>query len=181
MKHLLANLIGCGRVTGADDTGPVQKLQVTEPTAGSGFADRVLDSVVRIFQFGFASVPPLNSEVLTLRRRGDRTLTLVIGTNHRPSRPTGLAPGDSAMHDARGQIIKMTADGLLVDAAGLNVVIQNASRVHIKGDLIVDGDVTMLNGSSALTASGIRSTFNSHDHSGVQTGSGNSGNPTTSL
>lgn len=181
MKHLLGNLIGAGRVTGADDTGPVLNLQVTEPAAGSGFADRVLDRVARIFQFGFVSVPPIGSEVLTLRRRGDRTLTMVIGTSHRPSRPRGLQPGDAAMHDMRGQIIKLTADGLLIDAAGLAVVIQNAASVHIKGDLIVDGEVTMLNSSSALTASAIRSTFNGHAHSGVQTGGGNSGDPTSTL
>ena len=106
---------------------------------------------------------------------------MVIGSNQRPSRPTGLQPGDTAMHDVRGQIIKLTADGLLIDAAGLPVVIQNAASVHIKGDLIVDGEVTMLNATSALNASAIRSTFNGHAHSGVQSGTSNSGDPTSTL
>jgi len=181
MNQILANLVGAGSVTGADDTGPVQTLQITERASGSGFADRVLDKVLRFFQFGFTSVPPLDSETLTLRRGGERGLTIVIGTNHRPSRPTGLQPGDSAQYDARGAIIKLTAAGLTIDCAGLPYVIQNTSGVNIKGDLVVDGEITGLNTSSALTMSAIRSFANSHDHSGVSTGTGNSGHATTTL
>lgn len=181
MKQVRENIVGAGLVTSVDDSGEVQQMQITEPASGSGFMNRVLDKVLRIFQFGFASVPPLNSEVLLLRRMGDRSLSMVIGTNHRPSRPTGLQPGDTAMHDVRGAIIKLTSAGLLIDAAGLPVTIQNTSGVHIKGDLVVDGEVTMLDGSSALKASVIRSTFNAHDHSGVTPGGGNSGAPVTTL
>jgi phage baseplate assembly protein V len=181
MTHFASNIVGAGRVTAADDSGQVQQLQVTEAASGSGFIDRVLDKVTRIFEFGFTSVPPLGSEVLTLRRRGDRTLTLVIGTSHRPSRPTGLQPGDSAQYDARGAIIKLTAAGLTIDCAGLACVIQNASSVHIKGDLIVDGEITGLNASSALALSTVRTKFDAHGHTGVSTGGGTSGTPNQTL
>ena len=181
MKHIFTDLVGAGQVTAADDSGHVQTLQVTERAAGSGFADRVLDKVLRFFQFGFTSVPPLNSEVLTLRRGGDRSLTIVIGSNHRPSRPTGLQPGDSAQYDVRGAIIKLTADGVTIDCAGLPCVIQNTSGVHIKGALVVDDEITGLNSSAALTMSAIRNFANDHDHAGVTTGSGTSGSATTTL
>ncbi|MDR3408476.1 MAG: phage baseplate assembly protein [Methylovirgula sp.] len=181
MKHIPSNLVGAGRVTGADDSGEVQKLQVTESASGSGFADRVLDKVMRIFQFGFTSVPPLNSEVLTLRRKGDRTLTMVIGTSHRPSRPTGLQPGDAAMYDVRGVIIKMTAAGIEIDCQGLPLVVHNTSGMHVEGPIVADGDITGLNTSDALALSQIRTKFNGHDHTGVQPGSGTSAGPTNTL
>ncbi|KUR80753.1 phage baseplate assembly protein [Novosphingobium sp. FSW06-99] len=181
MRQFLANLVGAGNVTTVDDTGPVQQMQVTEPAAGSGFGSRVLDKVLRIFQFGFTSVPPLGSQVVTLRRGGDRSITIVIGTNHQASRPTGLQPGDSAMYDVRGVIIKFTAAGPLIDCGGLPFVVQNTTGMHVKGALTVDDDVTALAASDPLAISTVRSTFNAHDHSGVTAGTGTSSTPTAEL
>ena len=115
----LRDLIGIGRVTLADDTGQVQELQITEGAAGQGFADRVLDKVRRVGEFGFASVPPLGSEALLLRRLGQRALSIVIGTSHRPSRPTGLQPGDTGIYDVRGAKVMLTAEGLLTRLEGV--------------------------------------------------------------
>lgn len=181
MMRGFENIAGIGSVTGADDTGEVQKLQVTEKAAGSGFMARVLDKVSRLFAFGFTSVPPLGSEVLMLRLGGDRNCSIAISTSHRASRPKNLKPGDSAMYDVRGAIITMTEDGIVIDAAGAPVTIRNTSGVHIEGQLTVDGDIIGLNSSDALALSTIRSTFNSHKHTGVQTGSGTSGNTNTDL
>ncbi|HZU64967.1 MAG TPA: phage baseplate assembly protein V [Novosphingobium sp.] len=184
----IANMVGAGNVTGVDDSGETQRLQITEGAVGSGFMARVLDGVRRIFSFGFTSVPPLGSEVVMLRRGGQRVCSIIIGTNHRASRPTGLSPGDTAMYDVRGVILKFTAAGPVLDCAGLPLIIQNASKmtidvpdVELTGNLTVAGDITGLNGSAALALSTIRSTFNAHGHTGVSTGSGTSGSANHSL
>lgn len=172
---LISNLIGIGRVTLADDSGDVQQLQVTEGAVGRGFADRVVDKVARVIEFGFASVPPLNSEALMLRRSGDRSKSVVIGTNHRPSRPKGLKPGDTVLYDVRGAKVQLTADGMLIDCAGLAAIVQNFASLTVKGDLHVTGDVVSRSAATAVSLNGLRDAYAAHKHVGVQTGTGVSG------
>jgi phage baseplate assembly protein V len=174
MMTRLLNLIGIGRVTMVDDTGEVQQMQITEGASGSGFADRILDNVCRILNFGFTSVPPEGSEAVMVRRGGSRAVSIVIATNHRPSRPTGLQPGDSAMYDVRGMIIKMTADGIVIEGKGLPITLRDTSGVHIEGKLTVDDDIIGLHGGSPLALSTIRSKFNAHGHGGISRGSATS-------
>lgn len=168
----LWNLIGIGLATQADDTGDVQRLQVTEKAAGKGFADRITDKVRRLTEFGFTSVPPLQAEVLVLRRDGDRSQSMVIATSHRPSRMKNLQPGDVAVYDVRGAYVKFTSAGIVIDGAGLPMTIQNVGTVTINGDLHVTGEVV---GHS----NGTQVALTTHLHSGVQTGGGKTGQPTT--
>ncbi|WCT78675.1 phage baseplate assembly protein domain-containing protein [Novosphingobium humi] len=184
MMRGFENIAGIGSVSGADDTGEVQKLQVTEKAAGSGFMARVLDKVSRLFAFGFTSVPPLGSEVLMLRLGGDRNCSIAISTDHRASRPKGLQPGDSAMYDVRGIIIKMTSDGLEISAAGLPIVIHNASKltldvpeVECTGTLKAAGEITALTGANEVALGALRDTYNGHDHGGIVRGSARSDKP----
>lgn len=178
------NLAGIGTVSSIDDTGDVQQLQLTEKSAGFGLVARVLDKVARLFSFGFTSVPPLGSEVLMLRLGGDRNCSIAISTNHRESRPRGLQPGDSAMYDVRGIIIKMTADGLEISAAGLPIVIHNASKltldvpeVECTGTLKAAGEITALTDGAQVALGALRDSYNDHDHGGIVRGSARSDKP----
>ncbi|WP_174296541.1 phage baseplate assembly protein V [Sphingomonas bacterium] len=198
----LAHLIGIGRATLVDDTGEVQLVQVTEGATGAGMDDQVTDKVKRVAEFGLASVPPIGSEVLLLRRLGQRALAMVIGTSHRPSRPRGLKPGDTAIYDVRGAKVQLTADGLLIDCAGLPAIIQNAITItlkatqkvtidapavevlhdvkvggtfHATGTISTDADVTFA-GHSVTT---LRTSYGAHKHGGVKAGSDASAGPDT--
>ena len=180
--HWLANLLGIGRAKVIDDTGDLQLMQVTEGAAGSGFADRVLDKVKRLTEFGFSSVPPIDSEVVMIRRGGDRACSLVIATSHRPSRPKNLKPGDVALYDVRGAIIKLTEHGLEIDCAGLEAKLTNCSKVTLDapdvvltGTLHVAGEITAMTGGSAVGLGALRDAYNAHHHTGVTTGSGSTG------
>lgn len=188
IPRALQNLLGIGRATTIDDSNEVQTMQVTEGAAGSGFADRVIDKVKRVTEFGFSSAPPIDAEVVMFRRGGDRSCSMVIGTSHRPSRPRGLQPGDTVLYDVRGAVVKLTAGGLLIDAAGLPVVIQNASEVtidaptvHLTGNLVVDGTiaaagtVTGLSEGSEVEIGALRDAYNAHKHTGVSSGSASTG------
>lgn len=200
----LYNLINVGLVSQADDSEEIQALQITQKAAGSGFMDRVLDRVRHVFSFGFTSVPPIGSVVAFLCRGGDRSNTMAFAIHHAASRPRGLQPGDSAMYDVRGVILKFTADGPILDCAGLPLIIRNASKVTIDvpeveitgsltvqgaftaqadatvdGDLSVAGTVSALTGGHAIELGALRDKYDAHKHTGVTTGTGTSG-PTDS-
>ena len=184
----LRNLFGIGSVTLTDDTGDMQMLQVTERTAGHGIADRIMDKVRRVAEFGFASVPPIGSEALVARRNGERAQSMVVGTNHRASRPRNLQPGDTCLYDVRGAKVQLTEKGLLIDCAGLPAVVQNCPTVTVKATekILFDAPLTECTGNfkadALLTGDGtpielgaLRDAYNAHKHTGVSTGSGTSG------
>ena len=178
------NMIGLGKVSQADDSGELQVLQITQGAAGSGFMDRVLDKVRRIFSFGFTSVPPLGSVALLLFRGGERSNAMVIGTHHQASRPKGLKPGDSAMYDMRGVTLQFTEDGPVLDCAGLPLIIRNASKltidipdIEMTGNLAVKGTITGKTGGQAVELGSLRDAYNSHHHGGVAAGSAQSAVP----
>ncbi|KQN00574.1 phage baseplate assembly protein V [Sphingomonas sp. Leaf25] len=190
MIRELANLFGFGRVTLVDDDGELQRLQVTEGATGTGFADRVTDAVPMIGRFGFASVPPADSEVLLARRNGDRGKSIAIGTSHRPSRPKGLKPGDAGMYDVRGAKVLLTEDGLVIDCAGLPAIVKNAPTVTLQatdrivldapiiectGAITAKGDATVRTDGTAVEVGKLRDAYAAHKHGGVTTGTGVSG------
>ncbi|MFC0683100.1 phage baseplate assembly protein V [Novosphingobium clariflavum] len=194
IPQFLANLMGIGRATTIDDSGELQLMQVTEGAAGSGFADRVTDNVRRVTEFGFGSVPPIDSEVVMLRRGADRSCSLIMGTSHRPSRPRDLQPGDTIIYDVRGAKVKLSADGIEVDAAGLEIMVSNASKatldvpdvyltgnLHVAGDIDTEGDfaaagaITGLTGGTAIELGALRDAYNDHGHTGISTGTATSG------
>jgi len=192
----LANLIAFGRVTLVDDSKDLQELQITEKAYGKGIVDRILDKVVRLVDFGFASAPPIDAEAMILRRNGDRGHSVVIAASHRPSRPKNLKPGDTVVYDVRGAKVQLTEDGLLIDCAGLAAQISNATSVtitasdeitldaptvSISGDLEVQGaitghdTVTAHQGGSSVEMGALRDAYSAHKHGGVDTGTGVSG------
>lgn len=171
-----ANAIGVGQVTQVDDSKEAQLVQVTERAAGTGFADRPTDNVTRVTEFGFASHPPLNSEVLVIRRGGDRSQPIAIATSHRPSRPRDLGEGDAGIYDVRGAKVMLTADGLVIDCAGLPATIRNATTLRIEADrLEVTGDVVSRADGAQVSLNDLRDAYAAHHHTGVATGDGSSG------
>ena len=164
MRRILANLIGVGSVGPVDDGGTTQTMQVTEGAAGSGFGDRVIDKVLRIAEFGFSSNPPTGSQVLMIRRGGDRSCSIIIGTSHLPSRPTGLQPGETSFYNNFEMSITLTENGPVIDCGGKPIIIQNTSGMHVEGPITSDDDITALNSSQPLAMSTIRSTFDTHTH-----------------
>jgi phage baseplate assembly protein V len=147
----LMRMLGFGRVTKTDDAGELQYLQITQGALGTGFKDRVMDKVPRVSEFGFISVPPLESEVVLLHRGGDRSQSLVIGTSHRPSRLRNLKPGDSGIHDVRGAKVLLTENGLEADCKG-------------KPARIVATDLVLVVGGVEISLKAIHDAYNAHKH-----------------
>lgn len=83
-------------------------------------------------------------------------------------RPLPVPAGEAWLVHQSGSSIKLTTDGKLTmtDGSGTVLALSNDGKVRITGDLIVSGEVTG-NGKALST----------HKHTGVQTGSGVSGEP----
>lgn len=171
----LLNMVRLGRVTGVDDTGPLQHLQITETAPGPDGSAAVVDNVGALGLFGLASVPPLKTDVLVVRLFGGRSLTIAIATNHQPSRLRDLSPGDSALYDQRGAFLKMTAEGPVLDCAGLALRIRNFSTFDVEGDVRATGDFVSRSAGDPVSLNALADAYDAHKHPGVQAGAGTSG------
>jgi phage baseplate assembly protein V len=131
--------------------------------------------------FGFSASMPVGTDVLLLCLGGDPSNGFVIGSNNQALRPVGLKPGEAIVYDSLGRTIKLdAAGGIVVNANNAAVTVNGATtvtinatggitladNVHITKALTVDDDAT-IGGKSFLH----------HAHSGVQTGSGDTGPP----
>lgn len=164
MKHLLNAVFRLGRTKLVDDSGPVQRVQVDEGDLGEYGGRRIIDNVAHVMHFGFASAPPLEAELLLGAIGGDRSQTIAFGSNHQQSRPRDLEPGDSCLYDDRGQIVKLTKDGLLIDCAGLSAVIRNFSSLKVFGDIQATGDVIARCDATSVSLNGLHDAYDAHAH-----------------
>ncbi len=106
-------IVGAGRLTLVDDTGPVQTGQVQLS------AVETRDKMPLIQHFGFQSSPPAGSDVVHLSIAGDRGRSVVIASNHQPSRPKGLARGGVRVFDQGGVQVLIGNDGTIqINAPG---------------------------------------------------------------
>lgn len=125
-RRNIQSIIGRARVKFVDDSGPVQKMQVLM----NGI--ETPDNRLRVAEFGFTSNPPIDSDAITLHVAGDRSAGAVIGTNHQPSRPTGLKPGETMLYSQDGKYVYLTASGgIVVEAKGQPVTVNDASNVTV--------------------------------------------------
>jgi len=170
LTRRLLHMVGSGRVSLVNDSGPVQRLQVTQGGPAPDGSVSVADDVIHPQDFGFASHPPLTSELVLLRLSGNRTLTLAIACNHQPSRMRNLQPGDSALYDVRGASVHLTPSGLVIDGAGLPATIRNVGKLTVEGDLDVTGAIRLNTGAAPVT-------LGTHTHGGVQPGAGTTAPP----
>lgn len=188
-------VVGRGRIkTGADD-GPVQKQQVRL----SQF--ETFDDIPRLSEYGFNSMPPEESDAVLIFAGGNRRDGVIIATGNQTYRMRNLKPGEVSISDNLGQSVYLTQGGIIIDGAGLPVLIHNTPSVtldtptvHATGDVVIDGallvkkDATVEQSvlvSQSVTAQGdisdhgnksmkaMRDVFNSHDHAvaGVKAGS----------
>lgn len=110
-----------------DDSGTQQKMKL------SGLKSEQLDEIVRIHNFGDSDNPPAGSEGMLLSLGGRSDRAMVIGVEHKDSRPKNLPVGAKAIYDANGKILKFLPDSTDWDCGGKDVVLHNAKSVTIKG------------------------------------------------
>lgn len=128
-------------------------------------AGEVRDSVERMQDYAFTSVPHAGAEGVMACVSGDRDHGIVIVMDDRRHRPTDLKSGESAMYDDLGQRIHLTRDGIVITGAGLPVTIKDTPKVRMETPLLeVTGDIKDRCDTDGRTMSGMRDIYNGHTH-----------------
>lgn len=152
-------VVGRGRVTTSNDSGPVQLLQVRLG------ALETHDNTPRLAEFGLATRPPVGSDVVVLFLAGDRSNGVAVASGHQASRPTNLAEGESMLYDLWGKSIHLTENGgIVINANGAEVTVNGASTCTINASTKVALTSPLVTTSEVLQAgNGATGTFLSSD------------------
>lgn len=113
IQRRVMNLVARAVIQGIQDGGKIQKLQLTV------MADETIDGIDRIQEFGFTSMPPIGAQAVLLSLGGNRDHCVVIATEHGPTRPKGLAAGESAVYSAGKYVVKVGAGKIEVGKDGV--------------------------------------------------------------
>lgn len=168
-------LLGIGRVSVSDDSDGVQTVQYQTPL-------EVHSNTPRLAEFGFSSGLPAGSDVVIGFLGGDRSSGMIIASNHPAYRHTGLAAGETVIYSQWGQFIKLTENGVIIEAHNQPVTINNATEVTVNASvkvrlntplLEVSGDIIDNAESHSATLKTLRDAYTSHNHQlkNVQSGS----------
>ncbi|WP_392439110.1 phage baseplate assembly protein V [Cloacibacillus evryensis] len=131
-----------------DDTLPLQAIQI------EALCGEVRDSVERLQNYGFTSVPLSGCRAVAVFPGGDRSSGIVVATDDIRYRKKGLRPGEVAVYNNEGDFI------LLKNGGGIEITTKHGVVVRSPLVTVPDGDVI---------ASGI--SLKKHTHTGCQGGS----------
>jgi len=151
----------------------------------------VRDGIERFQNYGYTSKPHPGAEGVFVFVGGNRDHGLCIAVDDRRYRLTGLADGEVAIytdegdkiHLKRGNVIEITTETFRVNAAtkveiNTPLFAVDAALSTFSGDVQADGDILDTASGTGKTMSSMRTTYNTHHHSGVQTGGGSTATPT---
>ncbi|MGX1957027.1 phage baseplate assembly protein domain-containing protein [Serratia proteamaculans] len=168
-------MLGIGRITAHSDAGGIQKLQYQTPLEVRG-------ETPRMAEFGFSSGLPVGTDVVLAYLGGDRSSAVIVASNNQQYRHSGLKPGESVIYNQWGMFIKLTENGIEVEANGKPVAVSNATTVTVTATekirldtprLEVTGDVIDNCDSNSATLKALRDGHNDHDHIVKNVQSGN--------
>lgn len=154
------------------DTGAVQTIQ------GQMDALSIRDAMPVLFHYGFSSAMPIGGDKVVAYLNGTRSSPVVVATGHQTYRVTGLATGETVIHDMWGRSVKLSASGPVINANGAPVEILNCTTMTVDAVLMkVKGDIIDNYPTNTKTAANMRAIYDGHGHTNVQNGSGTSGTP----
>lgn len=151
----MENQCGQGKGGGALTSGYLTRFELDESEEpGDGFLyvggrGRVGESRPRTLfaqHYGFASRPPAGSVGVKLAMGNQQSMPIILGVEHPGHRPQ-LGPGQSALYDQYGNIIRLKQDGVDMDFQNRSIALTGGDwtingPVTINGNLHVDGDIT---------------------------------------
>lgn len=162
----VAMMIGLGKITGYGDAGGIQKLQYQTPLEVKG-------DTPRMAEFGFSSGLPVGTDVVLAYLGGDRSSAVIVASNNQQYRQSGLKSGETLIYNQWGMFVKLTENGIEVEAKGKPVTVANATTVTVTATekirletprLEVTGDVIDNCDSNGATLKTLRDTYNDHSH-----------------
>lgn len=123
------------------------------------------DNVEHFEPYGYTAHPLPGAEVAAGFIDGDRSHGIVLVVADRRYRLVGLAAGEVAIYDDQGQKVHLTRDGIVIDGAGLPILLTNAPKVRADVPLLeCTGDIKDRCDEGGRTMAGMRDIYNGHDH-----------------
>lgn len=147
-------VVGRGRITTANDSGPVQEVQVQ-----IGMLE-TRDTTPRVAEYGFTSHPLPGCHGVVVFVGGDRSNGVIIGTNDQTARLKNLKPGEVAIYDDLGQSVWLKRTGIEVNGAGLPIKVFNTPTVRVEADTSITLATPLVHCTHDLTVDGLLTTLN---------------------
>ena len=171
LKFRLYRIVGKALLTAINNSKKTQMVQIKM------FGDAVYDDIERFQEYGIETYPDAsdnNCEVAILDLGG---LNLAICVHNREERPKDLATGEVCLYSKFAQRIILKADGsieITTDSKPVKII---GSQITLEGSTINLKD----SGGNPVMLETIITKFNTHTHSGVLTGGGVTGTPSTTF
>lgn len=105
IKNRLMLMIGRAVIAAVNDGTGIQQVQI------SVLAGESMDKVERFQNWGFTGNPPAGAEAILVAIGANRDNLAIVALDHREKRLKGLAAGESAMYDDKGNYIWMKTSG----------------------------------------------------------------------
>lgn len=113
LKRTMLMTIGRGVILAINDSKNMQLAQAIF------LAGEVKDDMERFQNFGFTSTPISGAEALAVFLGGERDHGVIIAVDDRRFRVKSLGPGQTAIYDAFGSVIKLNSAGKVSVEANL--------------------------------------------------------------
>lgn len=177
LAQRIQHMVKTGTITNAVNTsGDVHTCQVSTFQGQEVHNDRPMYGT-----WGMASVPPTNSQAITLSGYGLNNNRIVVGTHDVNTHPKNLKQGEVQLYDTSNQSLYLSVNGVVVTAKdlfevklGQDVLFSiSKDKVIFNANIEVNGSITS---TDEITSGGIKLT--QHKHTGVQSGSSETGTPT---
>lgn len=130
IRRRLSLVVARAILSALDDTKALQVLKV------STGPDEALDSIERIQNYGFTSVPEAGGEVVLVCVGGNRGQAIAIAADDSRERKKGLQAGDVAIYRKGGDFILLKSDGIEIYSNSVKLSNAGTLKALITEDLI---------------------------------------------
>jgi phage gp45-like len=160
-------------ITATNDTGPIHKAQIRVNDT-----PETIDNVGVMQIYGLASHAMTGSDATAVFIHGHRDNPVIVATGNQQHRLRGLQPGEVALYDNNGTVVKLAAGGNIeitctgavkITAPSVTIAAKDGGNatVTLTGDLKVSGQITAAGDVHAGDSSGLAGTGASPTIGGV--------------
>lgn len=137
LKQRVYMLAGRAILTAINDGAKIQEVQL------KALKDETLEKVQRFQEFGFTSNPPKGTEAILVALGGSRGNSVIIATDNRLVRLTGLASGETAIYTDDGTYLHLKKAGIVELKAATHLIVDVPDSTF-KGNVKVEGNTEMV-------------------------------------
>jgi phage baseplate assembly protein V len=135
------------KITATDDSGPIHRAQVR------GFPNETIDNMPVLQIYGLASHAMPGSDAMATFCSGDRSNGVIVATGNQQYRLRNLKPGEIALYDNNGTVVKLAGGGnveitctgtVTISAPTIAIAASGGGKttINLTGDIHATGTIT---------------------------------------